>query len=207
MPQDETAALSDHCPIVADFDLVLEQVARDWTIETFADEIGARHGAVAGEVVRTIADWAQRKQRELDDQGIRDRILTRFPISANADPEWWLQIDLKDPPGLQYTFSVKADGRVVVQFQHMKQPPFDDEVERHRLLKEFNAIPGVALEEYRVGGRPAFSLSVLEEPEHLRRFLSSVETIVRRTRERSAVSTPADPKVEPRLQERAGGEG
>ena len=59
------AGLSDHVPLVLDLALSPERTAHTWDEESFAEEIGRRHGPAAREVIEKLVNWADQKEREL----------------------------------------------------------------------------------------------------------------------------------------------
>lgn len=177
--------LSDHAPLVLDLALSHEPAPREWDEVTFAAEIGRRHGDSARQAVEDLYRWAQDKERRLREAGIRDVELTRFPTSRGAAPELWFQVDYRGTvPALMYTVSIRAggEGEVVVQFQWMRQPPFDTPEGREELRRDFNTIDGIDLPAERLNGRPSFPLRVLEDPGRRERFIGILERIVDETR-------------------------
>ena len=77
-----------------------------------------------------------------------------------------------------YSISIRARGDVVVQFQHMLQPPFDTPERREGLRQMFNAVPGIDLPAHRFTGRPTFPLSVLDDPDRRERVIGILDRIV-----------------------------
>ena len=155
--------LSDHAPVIAEFRLGALEGARVVDPESFFDELRLRVGIDCARVAGYLIDWAQRKHGELDTRGPRVASLNRLPTTSGKTPELWVQLDMKRPDGLQYTFSLTADGKVRVQFQHMTAP-FDSERARERLWTKLSEIPGITLE-MRLGGLPSFPVMALESPE------------------------------------------
>ena len=60
-----------------------------------------------------------------------------------------------------YPIAIWTSGSVGIQFQHMNQPPFDAVELRKDLLTRLNQIPGVAIPEDSISGRPSLPLSDL----------------------------------------------
>lgn len=176
--------LSDHAPLVLDLELSREPAPREWSPETFAAELGRRHGAAAEAAVTDLIRWAEEKERRLRAQGVRDIDLTRLPTSRGAaPPQLWFQIDYRGTvPALMYSISVRASGDVVVQFQYMLHPPFDTPEGRESLRQQLNAIPGIDLPADRLNGRPTFPLAVLEEPNRREQLIEFLDRIVDETR-------------------------
>jgi hypothetical protein len=201
----ESIALSDHWPIAADFALVASPAKRRWDVDSFAQEVGARHGAPAARAVDAIADWAERKERELHAAGFRRWTLTRLPVPDAIEPEMWLQLDLDGGRQvIQYTISIRARGDVAVQFQYIQWPPFDDQTRRAELAERLNAIEGIKLT--RTSGRPTFPLEAISEPPRLEQLLGVIGWLVDKTVASWAVSeardepdTPAEAPGSPEL--------
>ena len=53
-------------PLVLDLALSAELTPHAWDEESFAVEIGRRHGPAARGVVEALVNWAEQKERELD---------------------------------------------------------------------------------------------------------------------------------------------
>lgn len=174
---DRSRELSDHAPIVADFDLPVGDPSREWDPQSFVREVAVRSGPGAGRVAAEIVAWAERRNEELRREGRSFASLDRLPTSTGEVPELWIQLDLRDQHAPGYTVSLRADGRVTVQFQWMQHPPFDTEEGRREIWDRLNALPGVVLEE-RLTGRPWFPISLLEKEGNLERFLEVLEWMV-----------------------------
>jgi exonuclease III len=173
--------LSDHAPLVLDLALDRRPAARIWDHETFAVEVGRRHGPAAEHVVEELVAWAEVKERSLLAAGIRGVELMRLPTSEAVDPEMWFQIDRGPLKGWMYTISILARGDVAVQFQYMRQPPFNTPSGREVIQERLNSIEGVAIDAARLSGRPMFKLSVLEKPGALERLMGVLDQIVDET--------------------------
>ncbi|CAN5701365.1 hypothetical protein BH23GEM9_BH23GEM9_20000 [soil metagenome] len=171
--------LSDHTPIVAELDVPLGLPYRQWDPETFAAELGKRQGADVGRVAEEIVAWALRKHERLRRQGHANVSLDRLPTSTGPDPELWIQVDLRRPNTLAYTVSLRSDGRVVVQFQHMRLQPFDTEQGRAVLWDRLASIDGVDVDR-KLTGRPTFEMRLLHSPDRLTAFLDWLEYAVDR---------------------------
>ena len=50
-------SLSDHAPVIAEFQIPLGIPTRQWDPETFVQEVGVRHGAASSEVAEEIIAW------------------------------------------------------------------------------------------------------------------------------------------------------
>jgi endonuclease/exonuclease/phosphatase family metal-dependent hydrolase len=174
-----TAGLSDHVPMCAEFAAADPLERTEWDPTTFVELLAARRGPRAGEVIEEVLAWAQRKNSELAEKGFSRAKLDRLPTSTGPSPELWIQLDLQRPKALQYTFSVRADGAVLVHFQRLRAP-FDSPEARMKLLAELNEIPDVSIER-RLNGNPEFPLSTLFDRDRLSRFLAIWERVIDET--------------------------
>ena len=177
--RENTAGLSDHRPIIAEFDIPVIPPGFKWTREAFARELGIRHGAEVQGVVEEIVAWAQGKHEALPGQG-ESWHLNRLPIEGAYEPQMYVQLDRVQPRGLQYTFSVNAEGEIVTQFQHMRLPPFDKIEEREWLWDRLSEIPGIRLDK-RLNGRPAIPARALASCGALRAFLAVYSEVIDNT--------------------------
>lgn len=159
--------LSDHAPIIAKFDIPPFQSDNTWDSASFVKEIALRHGHNIAQVAEELIAWALRKHNELNAQ-VQHVSLDRLPISTGPNPELWVQIDLRFPERLQYSFSINSDKKVIIQFQYMTAP-FDTNESRERLWASLKQIPGVMLDK-RLNGRPSISLESLANQENLEQF-------------------------------------
>jgi endonuclease/exonuclease/phosphatase family metal-dependent hydrolase len=178
--------------LILDLSLTSERTPHAWDEESFAVEIGRRHGSAARVVVERLVNWADNKERELAaTTGVAIKALTRFPTNGiTTEPELMFPVDLNlEPRGSQSTISIHADGRVVVWLGAMRHPPFDTEAARSDLLRELNEIPGVHLPPRQVNGWPRFALAVLEEPANLVRLVAVLDRIA--TESHNRIDGPA----------------
>jgi hypothetical protein len=174
---DRSMELSEHAPVIAEFDLPPVAPSREWDPESFVEEIGIRHGEAVGRVAEEIVAWAERKHHSLHRHGYPIASLDRLPTSTGPDPELWVQLDLRRPERLAYTISLTANGRLIVQFQHMRAPPFNTPEGRKELWTRIAQLPGVHLAEG-LNGRPSFSLETLTRDDNLTRFLRILDELV-----------------------------
>ena len=95
-PGSVEAGLSDHVPLVLDLALTAERTPHPWDEESFAEEIGRRHGPAARDVVEKLVSWADQKERELAKAtGVATKALTRFPTNGvTTEPELMFPVDL-----------------------------------------------------------------------------------------------------------------
>lgn len=179
-PKPVDSGLSDHVPLVLDLALSPKLTPHAWDEESFAEEIGRRHGRAARDIVEKLANWADRKERELGDAaGVRTKTLTRFPTNwITTEPELWFPVDLElEPKASQPTISIRARGDVVIQFGNMHQSPFDTEAGRNELRLALNEMVGVDIPESQLGRWPNFPLAVLEDPANLEHLIAVMDRI------------------------------
>lgn len=159
--------LSDHAPIVADFNVVSDVLPRIVDPDTFVEELGARSGSECARIADELINWALRKHETLSRGQRRLARYDRFDISSRSS-QMWFQLDLDYPDDVQWTFSLTTDGNVRIQFQYMKTP-YDRMEARERIWNEINQIPGVDLDR-RLRGRPSFPIRCLATPGTRERF-------------------------------------
>ena len=161
--------LSDHAPLIADFNVIPEEHGRVVDPETFVEELGARSGSVCAQIADELINWALRKHETLKRGERRLASFDRLHIESSAKhPQMWMQLDLRYPDDVQWTFSLTTDGKVRVQFRFMKEP-FDQEEARERIWSEIIKIQGVDLDK-RLNGLPTFSIRSLESTENREKF-------------------------------------
>jgi endonuclease/exonuclease/phosphatase family metal-dependent hydrolase len=192
------AGLSDHVPLVLDLALSREGTPHTWDEESFAEEIGRRHGPAARDVIEKLVNWADQKERELAAAtGVRAKTLTRFPTNGiTTEPEMWWQVDLDlEPRGVQPTISIKASGEVIVQFGSMRHSPFNTDAARNELRLAFNAIEGVDIPESQLHRWPTIPLAVLEDPTNLGRLVGVLDRLATETRAARTVPDTASKRT------------
>lgn len=161
--------LSDHAPIVADFNVVPDELPCIVDPESFVEELAARSGPKCARIAEELHAWALRKHETLRFGERRLASFDRFPISHGVkDPQMWFQLDLNYPDDIQWTFSLTTSGTVRIQFRFM-QEPFDRMDVRERIWSEINEIPGVDLDR-RLEGLPSIPIQCLANPEARTRF-------------------------------------
>jgi len=174
------AGLSDHVPLVLGLALTADRTAHTWDEESFAEEIGRRHGPAAREVIEQLVNWADQKERELAaTDGVRARTLTRFPNNGcTTEPQIWFPVDLElAPKGSQPTIAARARGDLVIQFGGMHLPPFDTEAGRNELRLALNEIEGVKIEPWQLSRWPTIPLTVLRDRANLARLVGVLDRI------------------------------
>jgi len=156
---------SDHCRVVIE---VLPPEVRTWSEQSLQSELATAHGAEVAAVNADLLRWAM-------DQNLRSELV------PGTEGQWYAQLDLPDH-NVQFTFSVRTRGDVVMQFQWMKDP-FADPESRQELLARINeAVPDARIGQDRVVGRPSFGLRALVDPTARVAFLAILTDVVARTR-------------------------
>jgi endonuclease/exonuclease/phosphatase family metal-dependent hydrolase len=169
------AGLSDHVPLLLDLALSAERTPHAWDEESFAQEIGRRHGPAARHVVEALISWADQTERELTHEaGICTKVLTRLPMNGvTTEPELMFALDLQaEPRASEVMLSIHADGRVVVWLGGLRLPPFDAEAARHDVRRALNEMAGVHIHRRQVNGWPRFPISALEDRDDLARLVA-----------------------------------
>jgi hypothetical protein len=137
---------------------------KKWDEISFFAQLESRCSAEEAEVARRILGWAREKGLRIWwGEGSRDGSF--FPVV--------------DHRGTSNTLiAVWTYGRAEVQFQHMTQPPFDDEAKRLELVRRLNEIPGVSVRDDAIFRRPAFDLSTLRDRTAMRRLTEALDWAV-----------------------------
>ena len=151
--------------------------------DSFVRELGVRAGPECARIAEELIAWAHRKHAELGRWDRKVVSFDRLPTGDADPPEIWFQLD-KGRPGraenlLQWTFSIKADGRVVVQFLYMAAP-FDTMNAREELWSDLCRIEGVTLDK-RLNGRPSFPLQNLAQSERREQFQRVFSNMIDKT--------------------------
>jgi len=117
----------------------------EWTEERFFQSLEAKRGEAEAAAAKAIYDWAAGKMERVWGRG-------------GVDGSYTLRFNLN---GVRHSpIVVWTTGHASIQFQYMKDPPFDDAL-RHELLAKCNAIIGVALPKDSINRCPSFRLSAL----------------------------------------------
>ena len=165
-------AMSDHAPLIAEFRVPPLEGGGVVDPDSFVQELGVRAGPECARIAEELIAWAHWKHAELDRWDRKVVSFDRLPTRDGNPPEIWFQLD-KGRPGrvenlLQWTFSIKADGRAVVQFGFMAAP-FDTMNAREELWSDLCRFDGVTLDK-NLKGRPSFPLQNLTQSEHREQF-------------------------------------
>ena len=175
--------LSDHAPLIAEFRVPPLDGSMVVDPDSFVQELGVRGSPECARIAEELIDWAHRKHAELERWGRMVTSFDRLPTRDDDPPQIWFQLD-KGRPGraenlLQWTFSIKADGRVVVQFGFMRTP-FDTSKARERLWSDLCQIDGVTLKKT-PKGHPSFPLQNLAQSEHREQFQQVFSDMIDKT--------------------------
>ena len=141
-----------------------------WTEATLVAEIESAHGGEAAQAARGLVEWAK-------EQGLRPWYGVGSggfgPVLDHGDAQY-------------YPFSLTSQGLVVIQFQHMNHPPFDDMEMRREMLSRLNEIAGVTLSSESLSGRPSFPIDALTSASGLEAFTDVLRWFVVLVRETEA---------------------
>lgn len=164
-----TDELSDHAPIIAEFQIPPLGYKQIVDPESFVKEMRFITGSKDAQTAEDLINWASRKHGELRASG-HQTSYDRLPVGVRANkPVIWFQLDIHYSSGLQWTFSLTGDGQIEINFQRMTAP-YDSEEARERLWSNLNQIESVSIEK-RLNGRPRFPLRTLAAPDQLEQFM------------------------------------
>ena len=124
-------------------------------------------------VVTDLFEWARNNQLRLE-------------FGTGTEGRCWLQLD-GGPEDVQFTFSIRTRGDVVVQFQWMRDP-FNTPESREALRQEIlEAVPTAEIPPDRINGRPPIPLRLLTDPDVRSAFLEAFTHQIARTRQATEV--------------------
>ena len=137
---------------------------RQWDEESFFIDLTQRRSDEEATVARRLLKWANVNRLRLWwGQGQSDGSF--FPIYDNN--------------GKQLLFAVWTYGRVEIQFQHMNNPPFDNETKRQELASRLSQIDGVTIAPSSLTKRPSIPLAQLVKANSLTGFIDSFDWVLR----------------------------
>lgn len=141
-----------------------------WTEERFMPVLDERAGAEAVGVARSILDWGVKNAtRFWWGEGKKDGSFA--PVFS------WKGTDY-------YPVFVWSTGVGKIQFQWLQyRPPFNSLEKRRELLDRLNAVPGIAIPEDSLGGRPSFPLKALVSVEARKSFLAVLDWVIGEVKE------------------------
>lgn len=120
---------------------------RQWDEASFFDDLRGKRGEREVAVARRLLKWANsRGLRIWWGRGKGDGSF--LPVYDNRF-------------GKNFLFSVWTNGRIELQFQHMRRPPFDRDTARKELAMRLSTIEGVSLPDAALMKRPSFGFEVL----------------------------------------------
>jgi len=164
-----TGSLSDHAPIVAEFQLPPSGTAWIKEPESFVEEIKSITGSEDAQSVEDLINWAFRKHDELQSSGYRVSY-DRLPVRIwHGQPTLFFQLDFHYRSIIQWTFGVTAYGQLQINFQWMVAP-YDTKEAREELWSVLNQIEGVSIKKS-LNGRPKFPLKALAASDRREQFI------------------------------------
>ena len=113
-----------------------------------------------------------------------------MPVAAPEPTAPWRTRTSLSSLALLTTFETnRPGGRVEVQFQHMKKPPFGDLSMRREIARRLNQIQAVSIpeDEDTLKKRPSIGLDLLVDPSSLAKFLSVFDWVLSEIRSRETV--------------------
>ena len=134
---------------------------KQWNEASFFETLQSKRGADETNVAQTILNWATKNGLRIW-WGKGDKDGSFFPV---YDGKF----------GKNFLFSVWTYGRVELQFQHMKKPPFEDDSMRWELAQRISAVTQETFTKDVLGKRPTFGLGLLVNSDWLGRFLSTFD--------------------------------
>ena len=138
---------------------------KQWDEELFFANLARRQSDDEAAVARRLLDWAKDNRLEVWwGKGQTDGSF--FPMYYNKQ-------------GKHLLFAVWTYGRVEIQFQHMKSPPFDNIAKRQELANRLSQIDGISLSPSAVTRRPSITLSQLIKPDSLVRLTDCFDWMLR----------------------------
>jgi hypothetical protein len=130
---------------------------RRWDEPSFFAALEERRGMAEAHVARAIEAWASMQ-------------MPRFTWGkGKVDGSFIPVLDHNGQP--HYPIAVYTDGRVEIQFLWLVRPPFDDLELRGEFRRRLNEIPGVAIADDAIKGRPRIPLAALTQEAALDTFL------------------------------------
>jgi hypothetical protein len=141
----------------------------DITAQEFLQAMADQRGEAEKAVAEKVMEWSGREG--LEPTYSKTSTLSAFiPVLTHRGQGW-------------YPISVQTTGQLVLQMQWLKlKPPFDNKVKQTELLNKLNEIPGVAITEDRLGGRPGIRLDLLLNQPTLDRLLAALSGVVAQIR-------------------------
>lgn len=157
-----------------------EAKTRRWDESSFFAKVLEKRGREEAEVAMKILAWCKERFSRIE-WGIGKFDGSFFPILDWAATPYYVII--------VYTY-----GKVELQFQHMRVPPFDDDKARLELLNRLNQIPGVNLGNDSIRRRPSIPLGSLRDEGALHILYDALEWAIQRVvPEEPQPSTAAEP--------------
>jgi hypothetical protein len=140
------------------------------TVEDFLEGMIGQRGEAEKAVAERVIEWSGREGLEPGFSKTSSTFSAFIPTLKHRDERW-------------YPISLQTTGQVVLQMQWLKlKPPFDAKANQTELLNKLNEIPGVAITEDRIGGRPGIRLALLLNQPALDRLLAVLRWVVAQIR-------------------------
>ena len=137
---------------------------KQWDEASFLESLRLHRGEEEVGVAEKCLDWAKAHGLRIGwGRGKNDGSF--FPMYDNR-------------LGKNFTYSVWTYGRIELQFQHMKKPPFGEEHKRKELAQQLSEIQGVTIPDDALTRRPTFGLELLVAPDTLNKFLSTFDWVL-----------------------------
>ncbi len=141
-----------------------------WTEESFFKELEKNSSKIEVEIVRKIIKHFENK-------------VSRFrygkgKVSGSITPI----LDLSG--NSYYPFAIWTNGSIEIYFQHYKnRPPFDSIEKRKELLEELNNIKGVKIPESKIDERPNIEIKLLQDNSEYERFIKIFDSFFEEIKE------------------------
>lgn len=139
-------------------------VHQGWDEASFLRVIEEKHGEGDADVAKTILNWCKAEFTRIR-WGHGKQDASFFPVLDWNSNSFY--------PIVVYTY-----GKIEIQFQRMRMPPFDHDDARLELLQRLNKIPGVSLAADVIKRRPSIPLWSLRNPEALNSFFETLAWIL-----------------------------
>ncbi|HYM72846.1 MAG TPA: hypothetical protein VET89_07690 [Stellaceae bacterium] len=134
---------------------------RQWDLPAIYEELKQKFGIGAFDVAVKTKEW-------MDANGINTWFGKGSKIGSMG-PEFVREGERFYPAFLS------TDGRVWINFNYLRKPPFDDENKRRELLRRINEIDGVDMPDSTINSNRSIPLAILSGDTALRKLLSALD--------------------------------
>ena len=157
--------------------------ARQWDEASFFEALRERSGDPETALALSLLEWARKMGLRIW-WGRGKGEGSFFPVYDNRF-------------GKNFLFSAWTGGRIELQFQHMRKPPFSETAKRKELAARLATIPGVSIPEDSLNKRPSFKLGLLTVDGCLTTFLEAFDWVLSEIKKAETVpvttaATPTD---------------